>query len=201
MQEVIDLFLVGLDRHLLPFAFVAAMIDSTGIPFPGRLLLILAGAVAGPVPEVLGLIACAASGAILGDHLLYLLGAWSGDRAVAAYCRLTGRDPGCVAASRARLGRAGVPALIAGRFAFGTVRLAAATLAGTGVIPYRRFLLAEVVGAAAWATAYVLLGRLVGGRAATFVSQYHLPVIVVAVTVAALGWTTWWLLGRQRRRR
>ena len=129
MPEAFQFLLRLLDENLLPLTFVAALIDATGIPFPGRLLLVVAGTQAGPLAEVGGVVLCAAAGALLGDHVLFLIGAWSGDRAVAFYCRVTGRRQACHDSLRIRLRRASVPALILGRFTF-AVRAVAATMAG-----------------------------------------------------------------------
>ena len=185
MPEAFQFLLRVLDENLLPLTFVAALIDATGIPFPGRLLLIVAGTQAGPVAEVAGVVLCAAAGALLGDHVLFLIGAWAGDRAVAFYCRLTGRRHACQESLRLRLRRASVPALILGRFTF-AVRAVAATMAGSGVIPYRRFLLAEIAGAAVWATGWVLLGWTAGPPAATFLERHGL-LVGAATLVVILG--------------
>jgi membrane protein DedA with SNARE-associated domain len=79
-----------LGRHTYAVVFVGATIDATGFPFPGRLLLITAGAVAvtGPANPLV-LVALGAAGTLLADHLWYFAGALGSDRLLRLHCRLS----------------------------------------------------------------------------------------------------------------
>lgn len=61
-------------------AFFAAAIDAVGLPFPGRFLLITAGAVSAGGPNATWTVMFAAAGHVVGDHVLYLIGWVGGDR-------------------------------------------------------------------------------------------------------------------------
>ena len=62
--------------------FIATVIDATGIPFPGRILLAAAGALAASTTDVsvLLVIALGAAGVLVSDHLWYFAGALGADR-------------------------------------------------------------------------------------------------------------------------
>ena len=73
-MEAIQPFLGWLHEHLLSIVFLVSLIDATGLPFPGRAMLVAAGmATAGPRDVVL-LIATSVTGSLVGDHILYALG-------------------------------------------------------------------------------------------------------------------------------
>jgi membrane protein DedA with SNARE-associated domain len=79
-------FVVGfVAGHVDLAVFVANTIDATGIPFPGRIVLILAGAFLQSKFQLVFAIIAGATGALLGDHLLYLAGQRGGPAAVLAW--------------------------------------------------------------------------------------------------------------------
>ena len=84
----IDALLAILVDHAYLLVFLGTLIDATGTPFPGRLILITAGGLAatGNVSAV-ALIALAVAGAVLGDHAWYLAGRLAGGRVTRLYCR------------------------------------------------------------------------------------------------------------------
>jgi membrane protein DedA with SNARE-associated domain len=152
--------------HLMVFAVTA--IDATGTPFPGRVLLIGAGALAaaGEV-SVLAMIALAAVGAVVGDHAWYVAGRWHGQRVLAFFCRITARAEGCVDRANALLRRFGALAIVIGRFAAG-LRIVVTAVAASSGMPYYQYLLAEVVGALVWASLFVLIGYGAAGSLRAF---------------------------------
>ena len=150
--------------------FAVAMIDAMGVPIPGRLLLIAAGAVlAHDWSQAAGLVAAAALGAFAGDHVWYAIGRKGGDRLMGAYCKLSLASGRCEQRARASFERFGPSAIIVGRF-FAGVRIAAAPMLGT--LPYARYLAFEVVGSVIWAAAFVLLGYGLGAQWRTLMDRY-----------------------------
>jgi len=136
--------------------FLAALIDATGFPFPGRALLVAAGAAtAEDWGQVALMTAAGALGAVVGDHLWYAAGRLgAGDQLTRLYCKLSLASGRCEARARSRFDRFGPLAIVIGRFVAG-VRLFAAPMAGGGAISYPRFLLFELIGG-------VVLGILLG---------------------------------------
>jgi len=160
-MDAIQPFLGWLHEHLLSIVFVVSLIDATGIPFPGRAMLIAAGMAAQGPHDVGLLIATSVIGSVVGDHILYALGMRRGTRLLALYCRLSLGSVRCVEKTLTFFRRYGGMAILVCRFSTG-VRLFAAVLAGSGEISYRRFLILDVIGSIVYATLWVVLGATVG---------------------------------------
>jgi membrane protein DedA with SNARE-associated domain len=158
-------------EHLAAIAFAAALIDATGVPFPGRLVLVVTGALAaGDRADVRVLIGLAALGAVIGDHVWFLAGRLGGKAPLRWYCRFTLGSRRCVDRASGYYRRFGGGAIVVGRFVAG-VRFFTAPLAGAGLIPYRQFLLFEILGAALWAGMLVGGGYFLGDRAVDVVAD------------------------------
>jgi membrane protein DedA with SNARE-associated domain len=176
---------------------VASAIDATGVPFPGRLLLITAGALAADAWQAGAVVLCAAAGVVAGDHALYLLGRFGGPKVLSLYCRWTMGSSQCVRKAHDYFRRFGGLTIVIGRFVTG-VRLFASALAGAGAIRYVRFLAFEILGALLWAGIFVAVGHWLGGPAARALLSFGggaLLVVATVVPVAYLGYRMW------RRRR
>jgi membrane protein DedA with SNARE-associated domain len=193
--DAIEPYLV---RHLYAVVFLATAIDSTGLPFPGRLLLVAAGALARGGAEVTKVVLVAAGGAMLGDHALYLAGRLGGRRLLAFSCRWTFASGRCASETRRYFQRWGPLTIVVGRFVAG-VRLLATALAGSGAIPYWQFLLFDALGALIWTACFILLGYVFGARWRAVVERYGTVPIVVGLTVAGLGAVVLYRLYRRRR--
>jgi len=183
--------------------FLATLIDATGFPFPGRVVLVAAGAaMAKDWTQVAMMTAAGALGAVVGDHLWYLAGhLGAADRLTALYCKLSLASGRCEARARARFDRFGPLAIVIGRFVAG-VRVFAAPMAGGGAISYPRFLLFELIGAVAWSGLFVVLGYALGAQWRALLERYGWGVPIAAVAVlTVLGPATIILVRLARRRR
>ena len=98
--------------------FLAALVDATGFPFPGRALLVTAGAImARDWGQVALMTAAGALGAAVGDHLWYAAGRLgAADRLTRLYCKLSLASGRCEARARSRFDRFGPLAIVIGRF-------------------------------------------------------------------------------------
>lgn len=181
-------FLAFFTDHRYAVVFVATAVDSTGVPFPGRLLLLIAGALSTGGLDTTWMVLFAAAGAVVGDHVLYLLGGFGGDRVLSFYCRWTLGSAHCTRKAQDYFRRFGGTTIVIGRF-FAGVRIFAAALAGAGGIPYHRFLLFDVIGALLWAAVFVLPGYFLGNRAALVLERFGDVVLVAAfvLVLAAAG--------------
>jgi membrane protein DedA with SNARE-associated domain len=194
-------FLGSFSQNLYLTVFVVAAIDATGIPFPGRLLMVMAGAYASRESDLLLTIALAAAGALAGDHLLYAVGRLGGEKMQSLYCRWTGTGQGCIVKTREYFDRYGVLAIGLGRFVF-SLRLVAALLAGSGAMSYWRFLLFDALGAVTWAAALILCGWFLGRRASELLERYaslELLLVVAAAGMLAIGALRLWRRPRPRK--
>jgi membrane-associated protein len=199
VPEALPPYLGHLGHHLHAAVFLVAAVDATGVPFPGRLLVVMAGAVTSGADAILVILA-AAAGALAGDHVVYGLGRLGGERVAALYCRWTMARGGRVAKAREYVERFGVATILLGRLAF-SLRLAVALLAGSGAMSYGRFLALDTLGALAWATLLVCLGRLLGPRALALLESYggiEVVLVVGAAGMLALGVYRLWRRARER---
>jgi membrane protein DedA with SNARE-associated domain len=151
MEAATDRFVLFLVPHLYLTVFAVSAIDAIGIPFPGRIMLVLAGAFASTRLELALAIVASALGSLAGDHVVYLAGARGGEALLALYCRLTLGSERCVENTLKYFRRFGAAAIVLGRYSTG-VRLFAAILSGSGHFAYRRFVLYDLAGSLAYAT-------------------------------------------------
>ena len=188
--------LTTLQNALDNFGYAAValfiMIESSGIPFPGETMLLLASFYAAvshqlQIPLV---IACAAFGAIIGDNIGYLIGRTGGRSIVVRYGRYVFIKPEHLALAEAFFAKHGNKTVFFGRF-ITLLRAWAAFLAGVNHMHWRTFLFYNAAGGILWATIYGTLGYIAGRffhdnfaqveRLATTLGWLGTGLIVVAV--------------------
>lgn len=143
--------------------FMAMLLESAGLPLPGETITLLGGYAAGSGQlQVLGVIAAAASGAIIGDSLGYWIGRRAGWPFLLRMGALLRQSPDQLEAHRLRFLRHAGKSVFLGRFV-AVLRVVAGPMAGAVGMPYRRFLIFNCAGAVLWASTMVSLAWL-GGR-------------------------------------
>jgi membrane protein DedA with SNARE-associated domain len=174
--------------HAYLVVFVGALIDATGLPFPGRLLLAGAGAYAAAGNASLAaFIALGALGAMLTDQVWFWTATRGGVWLIDTYRRLTRRPSAGPAAGADALVRYGPLSVVLGRF-FTVVRLVAWPVLVRNGLSWPRFLILDALGAFVWSSIWVGLGWIVGERwqeAAQSASGWL--AITAAVVVIALA--------------
>lgn len=128
-------------------------LESLGIPLPGEIVLVSAALLASQhVVNPVWVAVAASTGAIVGDSVGYLIGRRGGKPLLARLGRRFPRHlgPEHVAAAERAFVRWGAWAVFAGRFV-ALLRILAGPLAGTLRMPYRKFLVANVLGGIVWA--------------------------------------------------
>src|SRR4030095_1232052 len=88
-MDVLKSHLDFLASHPFAVVFCSSLIEAAGIPFPSRVILILAPAFLATDGDLVRLILVATIGSVLGDHGPYLAGRLAGLRMLALYCKLT----------------------------------------------------------------------------------------------------------------
>jgi membrane protein DedA with SNARE-associated domain len=168
--------------------FGAMLLENAGVPLPGETVTLLAGYAAGSGQlQVLGVMGAAAGGAILGDNLGYWVGRRAGWGLLLRVGRLLGRTPEQMEALQERFLRHAGKSVLLGRFV-AVLRVLAGPIAGAVRMPYRRFLLFNMLGAVLWASTMVGLAWL-GGRWIPFdqmvkgVVEFGLGALVLLVIV------------------
>jgi membrane protein DedA with SNARE-associated domain len=171
--------------------FGAMLLENAGVPLPGETVTLLAGYAAGSGQlQVLGVMGAAAGGAILGDNLGYWVGRRAGWGLLLRAGRLLGRTPEQMETLRERFLRHAGKSVLLGRFV-AVLRVLAGPIAGAVHMPYRRFLLFNMLGAVLWASTMVGLAWL-GGRWIPFeqmvqgVIEFGLGALVLLVIVLVL---------------
>src|SRR6266487_1837744 len=152
--------------HVLGYPAVAifVMIESSGIPFPGETMLLLASFFAAvdhqlQIPIV---IASAAAGAIIGDNLGYYIGRTGGRAFVLRFGRYFFVKPHHLDYAERFFTKHGDKTVFFGRFT-AILRTWAAFLAGVNHMKWQRFLFYNAAGGILWSILYGVLGY-IGGR-------------------------------------
>ena len=175
--------------HTYVVVFIGTVIDATGLPFPGRLLLAGAGAMAAVGrANVFIVIALGALGAILVDQVWFLTITRGSNWLIDAYCRWTGRARGGRDDAAEYFRRYGGATIVLGRF-FTVVRVFVWPVAASHGVTYGRFVLLDVIGATLWASIWVLLGWFVGDQwesVATSIGGWTAAIGVVVVLAVAV---------------
>lgn len=164
------------------FVFIA--IESTGIPFPGESMLLVATVFAGTthrlsLPLV---ILAAASGAILGDNLGFLLGREWGYRLLRRYGRALHLDERKLKLGQYLFLKHGGKVVFFGRFV-AVLRAWAAFLAGTNRMRWPDFLLFNALGGITWATLIGLGGYYLGDAMHRLKGPVAITTCVLAVLI------------------
>jgi membrane protein DedA with SNARE-associated domain len=140
-------------------------LESMGLPLPGESALVLAALYTSRHDQnISGVVAAAATGAILGDNIGYWIGREFGYRLLLRYGGAIGLSESKIKLGQYLFLRHGGKVVFFGRFV-AVLRVLAAFLAGVNRMDWGRFLLANAAGGILWASvvgfgAYVL-GRTV----------------------------------------
>ena len=164
-----------------PAVTLFIMIESSGIPFPGETMLLVASFFAPTIPLAIPIvIACAALGAIIGDNLGYLAGRTGGRGLALRYGKYVFLKPHHLDYAGIFFEKHGDKTVFFGRFV-AVLRAWSAFLAGVNHMQWRKFLVYNAAGGIIWAIIYGTLGY-VAGR---FLTNNFAAVEHVAST---LGW-------------
>lgn len=164
-------------------------LESAGVPLPGETVLVSAAVYAGTTHDlaIAGVIAAAATGAILGDNVGFWVGREAGPPILARFGHLVGLD-----ARRLKLGqylfmRYGGAIVFFGRFvAF--LRAFAALLAGANRLDPFRFFLFNAAGGVVWATLFGLGGYALGASFHRLAGPFGFAMLALALAAIVFGW-------------
>lgn len=180
-----------------PLLFLLVMGESSGVPIPGETALITAAVLASRGKlQIEWVIALAATAAIIGDNIGYLIGRKGG--------RWLLERPGRFHRQRLEVLRTGEPffkrhgpkAVYLGRFVLG-LRVWASWLAGATRMNWRSFVLWNALGGISWATAIGLLAYFLGSSAGNAIEAFGIYGLVAALVAVVSAF----VLHRRARRR
>jgi undecaprenyl-diphosphatase len=181
--------LVGVLAFLETGAFV-------GLIAPGETAMMLGGVVAGQGEiNVITLIAIAWTAAVAGDCASYLLGKRLGREFIVRHGPRFQITPERLEQVEGFFANHGGKAIFIGRFV-GIVRAVAPFLAGSGRMPFRRFLPYDILGAGLWATTFIMIGFVFWqsfGRVLKIAKEGALGLGIAISLVVAIVWVVRWL--------
>jgi membrane protein DedA with SNARE-associated domain len=161
-----------------PAAGLGILIESSGIPFPGEVLLVAAAAwAAASHHSIVLVILFGFLGATAGADIGYYLGFKGGRPFVERFGRLFRIRPDHIARSELFFARHGDKAVLAARFVLG-LRTWGSMLAGMARMPFWRFQLFSALGGLAWAIVIGVAGYLLGS---------NLPLLEAIIRAVGLG--------------
>jgi undecaprenyl-diphosphatase len=171
-----------------PLVAVLAYLEAAafvGLVVPGELTVVLGGAVArdGQISIQL-LFVLVWLAAVAGDSTGFLLGRKLGRTFLFKHGPRFHITPQIVARVEGIFDRHGGKAIILGRF-IGVARAVTPFLAGSSHLSFRRFLAFDIVGAGAWAAAFLALGYLVAASASRAASLSHAAGLAIGAAAAA----------------
>jgi len=152
-----------------PAVLLFVMIESSGIPFPGETMLLLASfyaAVNGSLQIPL-VIVFAALGAIIGDNIGYYIGRTGGKAIVDRYGHYVFIKPEHLERAEKFFQKHGDKTVFFGRFV-AVLRAWAAFLAGVNRMHWHTFFLYNATGGILWATVFGCLGYFAGRTLGNF---------------------------------
>jgi membrane protein DedA with SNARE-associated domain/membrane-associated phospholipid phosphatase len=182
-----------IQRLLETYGYLAVLLlvglESLGMPLPGETALLTASAYAAAGHlSIVGVIAAAAIGAVLGDAGAYWIGRTGGLALVRRYGRLLRVDDAKLERAQEFFRRHGGKTVFFGRFV-SLLRMLAALLAGVTRMPYGRFSVYNATGGLCWALVFGSLGYWFGRQLPQLehaVGQAGALVVLLAALLVAL---------------
>ena len=160
LAAIVDVANVGLPVMVLLIAG-----ESMGLPLPGETALIAAAILASRGNfDIAAVIALAATAAIVGDNIGYVIGRRGGRTLLLRHPRLRGHGERMLAMGEPFFARHGPKAVFLGRW-FAGLRIAAAWLAGINRMRWPSFLFWNATGGIAWAISVGVLAYALGHSA------------------------------------
>jgi membrane protein DedA with SNARE-associated domain len=189
--------LVNVSHVGLPLLFALIAVESMGVPLPGETALFAASILASDGKfSIVAVIAIAATAAIVGDNVGYLIGRKAGRRLLEAPGPFERHRRGVIAYGQPFFDRHGPKAVFLGRFVAG-LRITAAWLAGVNHMPWKSFLFWNATGGIVWATTIGVLAYAFGHAAERAIETAGLVGLIGAV---ALGIGVWIYVRRRTHR-
>ena len=194
--DLTNLLLNGLSTYGAVLLGIALLFGALGLPVPGTLLVIAAGALvrqetmSGSTALLVGLL-----GAVSGDVASYVMG-----RCGTGWIQRRLKDSGAWRAAQAQFQRRGALAVYVTRFLFTPLAIPTNLIAGGSDYNFGRFLSYDVAGEITWLVLYGGLGYTFGNQWEA-ISEFVSDSTGYLVAAAAVGMVVYYLIGHQRRQR
>jgi membrane-associated protein len=191
-HSILDMLRTALVHYGYWAVAVALLLENTGVPVPGETILLLASFLAYAERDLrLGwIIAVGTIAATLGDNLGFALGYYGGRPLLERYQSIFRIQRKTLVRGESLFARFGAVTVFFARFIFG-MRIIAGPMAGVLRMPWRKFLLFNLMGASVWVTAISVVGYLFGQhweRLERDMKRFDLGVAILVLAGAALLW-------------
>jgi len=162
-------------------------LESAGIPLPGEITLLVAGAYAGTTHRLdIGFVIVSATvGTIAGANLGFWIGQEVGYPLLLRFGRYFGFNEPRIKVGQYLFLRFGEKVVFFGRF-FALLRTLSAPLAGINRMPWQRFFTASAAGGVVWTSLYGLIAYYLGEEAGAFERPFAIGFGVAGVIGAAI---------------
>lgn len=170
----------------------ALLLENAGVPVPGETVLLLASFLAYSERELnLGwIIVVGTLAATLGDNLGYAIGHSGGRPLLERHRKIFRVSDAALARGEKLFSRYGSVTILFARFVFG-MRIIAGPLAGVLRMPWKKFAVFNLLGAALWVTIISLVGYSFSSRwnlLMHYVKRFDLVLGAAFVIIAAILW-------------
>jgi membrane-associated protein len=171
--------------------------ESMGFPVPGETVLLFASFLSHKSNhlQLVWIIVIGILAAIAGDNLGFLLGRWWGP-SLLRWLANTFNMKQDIAAARDQIQRHGPVTIFWARFVI-VFRTIAGPVAGMLGMEWKKFLLFNALGGAAWVTAVALVGYEFANKFHSLMEYFEKVSWILEVAVFTLGW---WLWHRQTKK-
>ena len=168
--------------------FTAVMLESMGIPMPGEIAVVTAAIYAGSTHQVsiISVVLIAATAAIIGDNIGYLVGRSIGIRLLARYGKYVRLTEQRLKVGEYLFSLHGGKIVFFGRFV-ALLRTYAGLLAGANRMNWPYFLIMNGLGGICWATLFGSGAYVFGEQISRVAGPLSILLLIAAVCLAVVG--------------
>jgi membrane protein DedA with SNARE-associated domain len=168
--------------------FTVVMLESIGVPMPGETALVTAALYAGSTHQigVVSVVLVAATAAIVGDNIGYLIGRTIRIRVLVRYGKYVRLNEPRLKVGQYMFLRHGGKIVFFGRFV-ALLRTYAALLAGANRMDWPHFLIMNALGGICWASLFGGGAYLFGEQMKRVAGPVSILLLIVAIGLAAAG--------------
>ena len=198
-HHILDLLRGALVHYGYWAVAAALLLENAGVPLPGETVLLLASFLAYTERDlqIKWIILVGTLAATVGDNLGYALGHYGGRSVLERYRSIFRVSDVALARGEKLFVEYGAMTILFARFVFG-VRVIAGPMAGVLRMPWKKFAVFNLMGAAFWVTVISCVGYIFGSRwnvLMHFMRGFDLALVAAFVLIVGF---LWW---RNRRRR
>ena len=192
-HHILDFLRAALVHYGYWAVAVALLLENAGLPVPGETVLLLASFLAYSERDLqlTWIVAMGTIAATIGDNLGYAIGQYGGRRLLERYRRSFVVSDVAVQRGEALFGRCGAATILFSRFVFG-MRVIAGPLAGVLRMPWKKFAVFNLLGAALWVSVISIVGYEFGSRWGALMHFMKRFDLILAAGFVLTAVAIWW---------